>query len=91
MKEKDEKYLQELLENSDIGSSREALKKLAEFMVSYKQFKSCLQQKFEMDDFDSSYVISKIISLWKAFMGQGATLNNFENTTRHLGLKDIAG
>jgi len=78
MKEEDKKYLQEILENSDIRSSRETLKKLAENMVSYKEFQTFLQQHFETDVFDSSYVILKIISLWTSCMGDGATLAKFE-------------
>jgi len=91
MKEEDEIFLNELLRNSDIRSSREFLRKLAEDSVSYRQFQSSLQKNFAMDHFNSSEVISKIISLWIEYMGKEATLHNFEKKLRNLGLKAIAG
>jgi len=91
MRQEDGNYLNKLLGNSDIRSSRESLRKLAEDLVSYRQFKSSLQQNFEMDKFNSSEVISKIISLWIEWMGKEATLHNFEKKLRNLGFKAMAG
>jgi len=91
MKEKNIKYLQELLENSEISTSKETLKKLARDMVPPKQFNVSLQHKFQMDNFDSSNVISKMLSLWISFKGLGATLSNFEKILRHNDLNAEAG
>jgi len=91
MRKEEKKYLQEVLENSEIGLSREGLRKLAEDILSYKLFKKFLQQKFTTDYFDSSDVISKIIYLWVLLMGKEANLNNFEQILRRQQLYAIAG
>jgi len=91
MRKEDKKYLQELLENSEIRSSRETLRKLSENLVSFKQFKTSLQQKFSMEHIDLSEIISETISLWVIMMGKEATLTNFEKILRRLDLKTIAG
>jgi len=91
MQEKDKKYLQELLEHSEKGSSRTTLKKLAKDMISLKEFNTILQHKFDNDRFNSSEVISEIVSRWTSFKGSEANFNNFEKISRAHGLNAEAG
>jgi len=91
MREEDKKYLQELMENSEIATSQTTLKKLAKDMVSAKQFNISLQHKFETNHFNSYNVISEMISLWISYKGREANLNNFEQILRRHELNAEAG
>jgi len=84
------RFLRNLLENSTLGSTRDKLRELAEYMLSRKEFNSLLP-KIEADNFKPSEVIFKLIEGWISYRGREATLENFEQILRDHDLNADAG
>lgn len=90
MRSEEQRFLRNLLENSEVGCTRDMLRKLAFDMISRTQFNG-LKHKFETDYFKPSEVIFELITMWISFKGNEATLINFEKILRDHQLNADAG
>ena len=90
LNKENKKYIQNLLEESTLACSKENLRKLADDLVSTKQFNEITSQ-LDTANVNTSEIIFNLIGMWISSKGNQATLANFEKTLRDHDLNSDAG
>jgi len=83
MNAEEEEIARTVWEDSEIGTERSTLIELARHMVPPREFNR-LQSEFKKEFCNPYQIISEILTLWKSFKPNEATLSNLEKKFRVL-------
>ena len=90
MNAEEEKIARKVWTESAIGTRRENLRELARAMIPPREFNR-LQSEFQKEMFNPIGIISEILTLWKSFKPEEATLLTLKNIFRAHNLYNDAG